>query len=166
VISKILFSVLCALLLYASIIDIARLRIPNAVVVAIASLFFPFAPAAQIPLDSFFMHLAAGSSTLVLGFLLFAMGLRFGGGDAKLFAALALWCGFPNLVPFFVVMCLAGGLLALVVLALRRFGAGGFLAARGCRVPALDLEISQPCVPYAPAMAVSFLYVSAVGFGG
>ena len=48
---------------------------------------------------------------LVLGVLLFIPGW-FGGGDAKLMAAIALWIGSDNLVPYMLYVALAGGLIA------------------------------------------------------
>lgn len=146
-----------ALLLYASYIDVAQLRIPNPVVVAVAGLFVPFAVAMHMAPEDFLWHLAAGSAMLALGFVLFTVGLRFGGGDAKLFAALALWCGFANLLPLFVMMCFIGGGVAILFLLLRRFGIPIWLAANGYHIPALQADGGKPVIPYAPAMALSFI---------
>ena len=52
---------------------------------------------------------------LVLGFALFAAGL-FGGGDAKLMAAAALWLGWSTGTSVLVFTALAGGVLAIVYL--------------------------------------------------
>ena len=48
---------------------------------------------------------------LVLGVLLFIPGW-FGGGDAKLMAAIGLWIGPDNLLPYMLYVALAGGLIA------------------------------------------------------
>ena len=64
--------------------------------------------------------LGAGAVMLIAGFALFAAGI-FGGGDAKLLAASALWFGWPGIARYIFVVALLGGLLALVILGLRRF---------------------------------------------
>ena len=151
------------LLLYVSYIDITSLRIPNVAVVAVAACFVPFAVAIQMPIVEFGLHLAAGSVVLVVGFLLFSIGLRFGGGDAKLFAALALWCGFNYLLPLFVVMSLTGGGVAGIVFVLRQFGIPVWLAAHGWSIPALDIDKGKAFIPYAPAMSLAFIYVGLSG---
>jgi prepilin peptidase CpaA len=43
-----------------------------------------------------------------------------GGGDAKLFAASALWLGAPGLVPFLFWTAMAGGVLSIVLMVARR----------------------------------------------
>ena len=159
-----LFYGLVALLLYVAYVDMASLRVPNLAVVAIAGWFVPFAIAIQMPLSDFAWHIAAGLSVLAIGFVLFSIGLRFGGGDAKLFAALSLWCGFKYLLPFFIVMCFMGGAVAIIVFTLRQFGIPVWLAAHGWNIPALDIDKSKAFVPYAPAMAFAFIYVSYLGF--
>jgi prepilin peptidase CpaA len=63
--------------------------------------------------------LGAGAVMLIAGFALFAAGI-FGGGDAKLLAASAVWFGWPGLFRFIILVALMGGLLALAVLGLRR----------------------------------------------
>jgi prepilin peptidase CpaA len=160
VIAKLVLYLLFGLLLYASVVDVAQLRIPNIIVGAAAALFLPFALASHMPFIDFLWHLAAGAAVLVLGFLLFAAGLRFGGGDAKLFAALALWCGFGNLLPFFVVMCFTGGVVAVLCLVLRQLALPGWLLARGYRISSLETQAGKLVVPYAPAMAASFILVT------
>jgi prepilin peptidase CpaA len=147
------------LLLVASYTDVTKLRIPNTVVIAIAGMFLPFALASGMSLPVFGMHLAAGAAVLVVVFVLFTIGLKFGGGDAKLFAALALWCGFTNLGPFVLAMCFVGGGVAVIVYMLRQFGIPIWLIAHGVSIPALELEKSKPYVPYALAMAGAFILV-------
>ena len=55
---------------------------------------------------------------LVVGAAMFALGW-IGGGDAKLLASAALWVGLRGLAPFAIYTALAGGLLALGLVALR-----------------------------------------------
>ena len=65
------------------------------------------------------LHFAAALLVLAVGFTLFAWNL-FGGGDVKLLAALAFWTGFGDLPRLLLVTTLAGGVLALGILAWRR----------------------------------------------
>ncbi|TXH36875.1 MAG: peptidase [Rhodospirillaceae bacterium] len=65
------------------------------------------------------VHFASALLVLAVGFTLFAWNL-FGGGDVKLLAALAFWTGFADLPRLLLVTTLAGGVLALGILAWRR----------------------------------------------
>ena len=163
-IASVLFYAVVALLLYVSYVDMASLRIPNLAVVAVAACFVPFALAVHMSFYDFILHLAAGLAVLAVGFALYSIGLRFGGGDAKLFAALSLWCGFGSVLPFFVVMSLVGGAIAILIYTLRQFGIPVWLAAHGWHIPALDIDKSKAFVPYAPGMAFAFIYVGYTGF--
>ena len=78
-------------------------------------MFFPAALAAGLPPAQYLVHIGVALAVLVAGFALYACKL-FGGGDAKLLAASALWFGWPALVPFVVYTALAGGVLAAIVL--------------------------------------------------
>jgi prepilin peptidase CpaA len=55
---------------------------------------------------------------LVVGFFLFQANV-FGGGDAKLLAATAVWTGSTAFVPFILMTVIAGGVLAGALLAAR-----------------------------------------------
>jgi prepilin peptidase CpaA len=152
-----LYGALFGLLLIATLTDVARLRIANVIPIAISVLFLPYAVATQITISDLGWHIAAGSSVLAIGFLLFAAGAKFGGGDAKLFSALALWCGFSKLAALFVLTSLVGGVLAILVFLLRQTSLPKWLSRRGINIPALAIDRSQPYVPFAPAMAISFI---------
>jgi len=158
-----IYGLAVVLLLYVSCVDLASVRIPNLAAAAIAACFIPFAVAVQMPFYAFLLHVGVGLAVLAVGFVLFSIGLRFGAGDAKLFAALSLWCGLDKLLPFFVVMCFVGGALGIIVFMLRQFGIPVWLAAHGWHIPPLDIDKSKAFVPYAPAMAFAFIYVSYLG---
>ncbi len=107
-----------AVLCYGCISDIRRLQIPNAVSLAITALFFLnyfllAHPANLTP------HLAAGIAAFIAAFALYAAGVM-GAGDVKLISALMLWGGVSGGMVFLVVMSLAGGLFAGLLLALRQ----------------------------------------------
>ncbi len=107
-----------AVLCYGCISDIRRLQIPNAVSLAITALFFLnylllAHPANLMP------HLAAGIAAFIAAFALYAAGVM-GAGDVKLISALMLWGGVSGGMAFLVVMSLAGGLFAGLLLVLRK----------------------------------------------
>jgi len=92
--------------------DLASFTIPNFLTAALLVLFALFVLAAGLSVSAIGWHLLAGLAGLALGFALFAFGY-IGGGDAKLFAATALWLGFKDLVPYALVASLCGGALTL-----------------------------------------------------
>jgi prepilin peptidase CpaA len=103
----------------------------------------------------------------VIGLGLFAREL-IGGGDVKLIAALSLWAGPEQFVPFMLVTALAGGALSLLTLWYRRWGGlvDAHLAALGL-VPAGG----RPALPDAPsqqsaACAATLPYGIAIAAGG
>jgi len=100
-------------------------------------------------------HVAAGVLMLALGVLLFMPGW-FGGGDAKLLAAIGLWIGTENLMAYMLWVALAGGVIA-----------AAFLAARSVPLPrvllgeawALRLHRHDSGIPYGLALAAGALLV-------
>lgn len=119
-VSILALSVFAGLLIYAACSDIARMIIPNWVSIALAAAFPPAALMLGLPLAEVGMHLLFGAAVLAVGFFLFAANI-FGGGDAKLLAAAAVWTGFNGFLPFIFWTALAGGALALLLLASRQF---------------------------------------------
>lgn len=108
-----------ALVLYGAWTDMRELRIPNRVSLALLVAFFGVAVSVAMPMEAIAWHLGAGLITLVAGFALFAFGY-FGGGDAKLMAACALWIGWDQLYLFVFAVVLVGGVLSLLAVILRR----------------------------------------------
>jgi prepilin peptidase CpaA len=108
------------LLIFAAAADIARYTIPNWVSLALGGVFVIAAAFTQTPLAQIGAHLAFGFGVLVVGFFLFQAGV-FGGGDAKLLAAASVWTGFAAFPTFLFWTALAGGALALALLAARQF---------------------------------------------
>jgi prepilin peptidase CpaA len=113
-------TVFAVLLLYAAGSDVARLTIPNWVSIALTAAFVPAALALGMPLGEIGMHLLFGVAVLAVGFFLFQANV-IGGGDAKLLAATAVWTGFAAFMPFVFWTAVAGGVMALVMLAARQF---------------------------------------------
>ena len=114
-----LMALYIALMLYGAWTDARTLRIPNTVSLALLAAFMPTAVLAGIGLEAMAWHLLAGVAVLVVGFALFALGY-FGGGDAKLMAAAALWVGWNDVLFFTFAVLLVGGVLSLLVVLLRK----------------------------------------------
>lgn len=159
-ISLIALAVFAGLLIYAACSDVTSLTIPNWLSIAMALVFAPMALAMHMPLNEIGVHYGFGLAILVIGFFLFQAKI-FGGGDAKLVAAAAVWTGFTAFPTFILGMALAGGLLALALLTARKWSP--FLAA----APAFVNRLLTPesGVPYGVAiMAGGLLALPALPF--
>jgi prepilin peptidase CpaA len=102
-------------LLTAAVTDLRWRIIPNAVPVVLV-LGCAVSLLLRHDFTGLLQALAVGGTVLLAGAVLFAMGW-IGGGDVKLTAAVAAWVGVAGLGEFLTVMALAGGLLALAMLA-------------------------------------------------
>jgi prepilin peptidase CpaA len=107
-----------ALLAFAAASDLVSMTISNRIPIALAAGFAVAALWTGMDAAAIGMHVAAGSLVLLVGFGLFAARV-IGGGDAKLAAAIALWIGFPHLMTWTMATAVIGGLLALILLAMR-----------------------------------------------
>lgn len=139
------------LVIVAALRDVTSFTIPNWLNGALALAFFPAAFALGLSLPQIGLHMAIGLAALALGIVMFA--LRWvGGGDAKLFAAAALWLGWPAVFSYGVYTAMAGGALALALLGLRSM----WLRAYVVRGPAWLDRLATPgeAVPYGVAIAV------------
>ena len=148
--AQILVMVLLPLLLaVAAGWDLASFTIPNFLPACLLAGFVFFVPAAHLTFHAVILHALAGLLGLALGFTLFALGY-IGGGDAKLFAAIALWLGFADLAEFAIAASLFGGLLTLTLLTMRQWTLPAIMARQGWigRLHARDSGI-----PYGVALA-------------
>jgi len=141
--------VLPLLLLGAAAFDLASFTIPNRLTFAVAACFVLFAVLAHLPLPSLAQHLGSGLAGLAAGFLLFALGY-IGGGDAKLFAGVALWLGFHDLAAYALAASIMGGLLTLTILGLRQLPLPAIAARQGW---ILRLHGEASGIPYGVALA-------------
>lgn len=128
--------------------DVASLRIPNFVPLAVALLFLPAALLSPGPID-WVSHLAAAAISFGVGIGLFAWG-KLGGGDVKLIAAVALWHGLKPLPELVLLIGIVGGIVAILCVLLRWAGLGRFLAVRGADLVSLRAGAE---IPYAVAIA-------------
>jgi len=113
-----LLSVFPVLVIVAALKDATTYTIPNWISAGLILAFVPAALALGLPLETLGLQLAIGAAALVAGMAMFALGW-IGGGDAKLFAAAALWIGWPASITFLLVTGLGGGVLAVGLLSLR-----------------------------------------------
>lgn len=107
------------LLLYAAWSDLATMEIPNWVSISLAVGFVPAAAATGLSMGEIGVHLAFAAVVLMVCAGLFYLNV-FGGGDAKVIAAASLWTGLAASGQFVLGMALAGGVLAFVLIVLRR----------------------------------------------
>jgi prepilin peptidase CpaA len=146
-----------ALVILGGVRDLVSYRIPNWISLALIASFLLAAAAglaAGMPLAVVGLDLALGVGALAAGATMFALGW-IGGGDAKLFAAAALWLGWPAAQTYLMVTALSGGLLSLLLLSLRASAARSFVLAG----PAWFVRLAAPgeSVPYGVAIAVGAL---------
>ncbi|WP_203291668.1 A24 family peptidase [Maricaulis parjimensis] len=152
--TEILIVIFVGLVSAAALSDAVRFIIPNWLCGVIALVFPLAALMAGFSWPVFGFHLLAGFLGLVVGFALFAPGW-IGGGDAKMFAAVAIWMGWDAFYPFLLHTVLAGGGLVLMLILLRH-------AAPLVRVPngwtsETALEKGAP-VPYGLAIAAGVFW--------
>lgn len=109
----------------AAVGDVRSFIISNRLNIAIAAAFLLLALPMGMGISGFASHVGVGVAAFVICMAGFLAG-AFGGGDAKLAAASALWLGPAAILPYLVYTALCGGVLAVVLLAgrgiARRFG--------------------------------------------
>lgn len=138
---------------YAAASDALRMRIPNALILYLLAGFaitVAVAPPGWLVLAT---HAGVGLSILAGGLVLFARGWM-GGGDVKLLAVTGLWLGPAATPALLLLTALAGGLLTLLLMLARAFGAGRLA---GGRIAALCDPMDQ--VPYGIAIAAAAIAV-------
>ncbi len=108
----------------AAIYDAATLTIPNWISLTLVGLFPLVAICSGQDFTAVGVHVSVGFGALIVGMILFALNL-IGGGDAKFFAAVALFVGLSDLASYVVVVVFSGSLLALVLLGARRLNLMG-----------------------------------------
>ena len=138
----------------AALKDLTSFTIPNWLNLALMAAFFVAAPLLGAPLGLIGLNLAVGLGALAVGMGMFALGW-IGGGDAKLFAAAALWLGLPAMPVFLIVTALAGGALAMLQMNARSPWVQPYLSG----APAWLARLATPGadVPYGVAIATGAL---------
>lgn len=139
------FILLCA---FAAIRDLNTLTIPNWLNGWIAFLFLPMSVVALPGWDVFGLHLLVGLIAFAIAVLLFSLNV-FGGGDAKMIPAVALWIGPSGMMSFIVFMAIAGGILTILIVILR-----GMLPQPATPGFAYETMTKGAGVPYGVAIAI------------
>ena len=150
-------------LVAASISDFRTMTIPNLLPILVAVGFVvAYAGAVGVVhsggpelFSSLAVHAIAFALVFAVTFLMFALGV-WGAGDSKLAAAIGLWLGLAGVVPFLLVMSVAGLGLVAVFPILRRMG----------RIPAWlgpdswwgRLARGEKTVPYGIAISIGALW--------
>ncbi|MCA1999090.1 MAG: prepilin peptidase [Hyphomicrobiales bacterium] len=144
-----------ALMAFAAASDLLTMTIPNRVSLLLIAGFLGMAILTGMPLETLALHVAAGAAVLVVAFAMFAFGW-IGGGDAKLAAATALWCGFGVLLEYLVFASLFGGVLTLLILSWRRY----LMPAALMRIDWIArLHHHKTGIPYGIALAAAGLAI-------
>jgi prepilin peptidase CpaA len=144
-------ALLPALFVYACFSDLFTMRISNRLCLTVAAAFPLAALVIGLPLILVLTHVASGMAMLVCAFVLFAAGV-IGGGDAKFFAAAAIWIGFDQLVEYLALASVFGGMLTLAIIIMRRYP----LPMTLVRWPwALKLHDPKTGVPYGIALGAA-----------
>lgn len=140
---------------FAASMDVFTMTIPNRVSLALVTAFFLLAPFAGIGPTKMAFHLLTGIAMLAAGIALFACGV-FGGGDAKLLAAVALWIGLDDLPLYMMMVAVTGGVLSLAMLAYRKLPQPRVLLGQAW---AERLHAKNGGVPYGVALGAAALWI-------
>ncbi len=149
---------LSGLLLAATLSDLTQFKIPNVIPILVVALAL-VKIGIGMEVEPLIAHFLLFALVLVLGLLAFAARLL-GGGDVKLIAALALWFEPAAFASFITITGLAGGLLALLLLAARRPAVIAAMGGSGHTPSSLQplLDPKAP-VPYALPIAFAALWL-------
>ncbi len=144
-------------LVWAAVQDFLSLRISNWTTLAVLALY-PVHVLSAAQMVDMPMALAIGGLVFLVGFVLFHFKL-FGGGDVKLFAAVALWAGAPLVLGFLLTVAVVGGLLAMMTMTPLRLLLPYMAVATRVKVDLAHLMQLQ--IPYGVPIAAGGLFVAA-----
>lgn len=144
-------------LVWAAVQDLLSLRISNWTTLAVLALY-PVHVLSATPMVALPMALAIGGLVFLVGFVLFHFKL-FGGGDVKLFAAVALWAGAPLVAGFLLTVTVVGGLMAMLTMTPLRLLLPYMAVA--ARVKVDMAKLMQLQIPYGVPIAAGGLFVAA-----
>jgi prepilin peptidase CpaA len=99
--------------------DLREMRIPNICSIAVAGAFLFAFLAAPESFGRWWSHGAALVLVFAVTYIMFLKGM-FGGGDAKLGSALALWVGLKGLALYVFWMGVMGGVIAILSLLIKK----------------------------------------------
>ena len=148
---------LTALLLAAAVEDAARLRISN-LTCGLILLGAIVAAVVAGPELALWQNFAILAGLLIAGMPLFAAG-KLGGGDVKLLATTGFWFDLGGALHMVAAVFIAGGVLALLILALRMVGWGESALRR------VQVLRAGAGIPYGVAIAIGTLVSMAMQRG-
>lgn len=161
VILYIAFALYTLLLGIAAVFDTWKFVIPNAIAVALVVLFI--ATALLLPFEMTWMewlsHVGAAVAVFIGGAVLYAFN-KMGGGDVKLLTAVAFWAGFEHVTELLLYVAVAGGVLAIGLIVMRKIIMS--LGAANTRLAEVELPrvlINGEAVPYGLAIAPISIYL-------
>jgi len=119
IITFIITAVFGLCMLMAAYKDLTSYTIPNVISLILLGTFLALSPFMGLSWGEFGVHIGVFAGSLALMMLMFGFGW-IGGGDAKLFAATAIWWMPYDLMVYTLYTAMAGGALALVLLMSRK----------------------------------------------
>ena len=147
--------VFSAAMIFAGLRDLTTMTIPNWLTLTLAVAFPVVAVATSMPLSEIALHLGVGFTVLLVGMVFFARGW-IGGGDAKLMAAIGLWFGWTQALPYFVTASILGGGLTLLILGFRNLPLPAILVRQSWLS---RLHDRGEGIPYGLALAAAALLI-------
>lgn len=144
-----------AAMVYAAYTDFTSYEIPTWLSALLVVAFLAAAVGSGFETAAILWSLSTGVALFAVGAVLFYLGV-FGGGDVKLLAASAVWVGWWGLPTYLVLVALFGGVLALLLLVLRRLN---LPAAWRNRLWSARLLSPDEGMPYGVAIALAGLVV-------
>ncbi len=156
ILNTIILTVFPAVMIYAAIMDIFTMTIPNRLSLILIGAFVLLVPFMGLSWSEIGMHVLAGASMLAITFAMFSMGW-IGGGDAKFFAATGLWIGFnDSLFMYGIYVSWFGAALTIFLIVMNRIPVPLFMADKKWFVRLHELKNG---VPYGVALAAAGLVV-------
>ncbi len=150
-----ILTVFPAAMIIAAVSDLFTMTISNKVSLALLFGFLLLSAISGMDVKTIGMHLLAGLAMLAISFTFFAKGW-IGGGDAKLFAATAIWMGWSNLLEYVLIASVLGGALTIVLLSLHNLPMPNILAKQYWLNRLHTLENG---IPYGLALAAGGIYI-------
>ncbi len=132
---------------YAMWTDATRMIIPNEVSIILTISFGLFA-VQNLQLVPAAIHIGIALVVFAITFGCFVMHWM-GGGDVKLLSALSAWMGPEHIMPFLANVALFGGLLALIIIILRRAAETSVISSRYPTLCQRLIQTSSRHIPYA-----------------
>ncbi len=150
-----ILTVFPAAMIIAAVSDLFTMTISNKVSLGLVFGFLLLSAFSGMEAEAIGMHLLAGLAMLAISFTFFARGW-IGGGDAKLFAATAIWMGWSSLLEYALIASVLGGALTVLMLSLHNLPMPNILAKQHWISRLHTLENG---IPYGLALAAGGIYI-------